>query len=79
MQIIELNLKLPYEKRGEILKKIVGKVRGKIRDIHFFPPTCSGISEIKMEIEAENSKKLIRELRNIVREGKISFKVLSDA
>ncbi|GAB6101447.1 hypothetical protein JCM16138_06700 [Thermococcus atlanticus] len=79
MQIVELDIRLPYDGRGKVLKKIVSRVRGKIRDIHFFPPNVLGISEIRMEVEAENIRKLIRELRNVMEEGKVSFKVLSDA
>ncbi len=81
MQIIELDFKIPYDGRGKILRGIIDKVRGKIRDMHFFPPTCSGISEIKIEVEteAENVKKLIKELKNVIKEGKISVKIISDA
>ncbi|NJE61319.1 hypothetical protein [Thermococcus sp. 21S7] len=75
MQIVELDIKLPYEGRGKILSRLYEKVRGKIRDIHFFPPTLDGISEIRMEIEAENGKKLVRDLRNIAGDGKVLFKV----
>ncbi|WP_461865814.1 hypothetical protein [Thermococcus sp.] len=81
MQIIELDFEIPYDGRGKILRGIIDKVRGKIRDIHFFPPTSSGISEIKIEVEteAENVKKLIKELKNVIKEGKISVKIISDA
>ncbi len=81
MQIVELDFKIPYEERGKILRKIVDRVRGKIRDIHFFPPTCSGVSEIKIEVEVEagNIKRLVRELKNIIKEGRISVKIISDA
>ncbi|AHF80477.1 hypothetical protein [Thermococcus paralvinellae] len=79
MKIVELDIKLPYDKRGKILSKLCDRVRGKIKDIHFFPPTASGISEIKMKVETENVQKLLQDLKRIIKEGKISFKVLSEA
>ncbi|RLF77658.1 hypothetical protein DRN43_02625 [Thermococci archaeon] len=79
MRIVELDIKLPYEKRGKILSKLCEKVRGKIKDIHFLPPTATGISEIKMEIEVENAQNLVGELRRLLKEGKITFKVLTEA
>ena len=79
MRIVELDIKLPYEKRGKILSKLCEKVRGKIKDIHFLPPTTTGISEIRMEVEVENAQKLVRELRRILKEGKITFKVLVES
>ncbi|ANF21904.1 hypothetical protein [Thermococcus piezophilus] len=78
MQIVELNIRLPYEGRGKILGRLYENVRGKIRDIHFFPPDAEGISEIRMEIEADNGKKLVKDLMKIVGEGKVLFKVLSE-
>lgn len=79
MRIVELNIKLPYEKRGRILSKLCEKVRGKIKDIHFLPPTVTGVSEVKMEVEVENAQKLVGELRRLLKEGKITFKVLVEA
>lgn len=79
MKIVELDIRLPYDKRGKILSKLCDRVRGKIRDIHFFPPTTSGISEIKMEVETENVQKLLQDIRMIIKEGKITFKVLAEA
>ncbi|MCD6558583.1 MAG: hypothetical protein J7K57_01705 [Palaeococcus sp.] len=79
MRIVELDIKLPYEKRGKILSKLCEKVRGKIKDIHFLPPTATGISEIKMEIEVENAQNLVGELRRLLKEGRITFKVLTEA
>ncbi|ASJ09556.1 hypothetical protein A3L11_10065 [Thermococcus siculi] len=79
MQIVELDIKLPYEGRGKILSRLYGKVRGKIRDIHFFPPDSEGISEIKMEIVEEDAPRLLSEIRKIIKNGKITFRVLSEA
>ncbi|HDZ35959.1 MAG TPA: hypothetical protein ENH81_03470 [Thermococcus sp.] len=78
MQIVELNIKLPYEGRGKILGRLYDKVRGRIRDIHFFPPDAEGMSEIKMELAEDNASRLLSELKKIVRNGKVTFKVLSD-
>ncbi|NJE01299.1 hypothetical protein [Thermococcus sp. JdF3] len=78
MQIVELDIKLPYEGRGKILSRLYGTVRGRIRDIHFFPPDAEGMSEIKMEVVEDNAPKLLSDLKKIVRGGKITFKVLSE-
>lgn len=78
MQIVELDIKLPYEGRGKILGRLYDKVRGRIRDIHFFPPDAEGMSEIKMELAEDNASRLLSELKKIVRNGKVTFKVLSD-
>lgn len=79
MQIVELDIKLPYEGRGKILSRLYEKVRGKIRDIHFFPPNAEGISEIRMEIVEDDAPKLLSELKRIIKNGKVTFKVLSEA
>ncbi|NJE41704.1 hypothetical protein [Thermococcus sp. GR6] len=79
MQIVELDIKLPYEGRGKILGRLYEKIRGKIRDIHFFPPDAEGISEIKMEIVEDDALRLLAELRKIIKKGTITFKVLSEA
>ncbi|ASJ07483.1 hypothetical protein [Thermococcus pacificus] len=79
MQIVELDIKLPYEGRGKILSRLYSKVRGKIRDIHFLPPTSNGISEIRMEIVEDDAPKLLSELKKIIKNGRITFKVLSEA
>ncbi len=79
MQIVELDIKLPYDGRGKILGRLYEKVRGKIRDIHFFPPDAKGISEIRMEIMEDDAPRLLSELRKIIKDGKITFKVLSEA
>ena len=79
MQIVELNIKLPYKGRGKILSRLYSNVRGKIRDVHFFPPTAEGISEIRMEIVEDNVPRLLSELRKIVKNGRITFRILSEA
>ncbi|HIH73654.1 MAG: Uncharacterized protein XD43_1101 [Thermococcales archaeon 44_46] len=79
MKIIELDIKLPYDARGKVLSKILSEVRGKIKDIHFLPPTCKGVSEIRMEVAEENVQKLLEDLKKIIKDGKISFKILSEA
>ncbi|AIF69784.1 hypothetical protein PAP_06960 [Palaeococcus pacificus DY20341] len=79
MKIIELDIKLPYNKRGKVLNELCNRVKGKIKDIHFLPPTTMGISEIRMEVEVDNTQKLIADLKKIIKDGKISFKVLTEA
>ncbi|CAI1493361.1 conserved protein of unknown function [Thermococcus nautili] len=77
MQILEVNMRLPYKERGSILGRLLSKVGGRIKDIHFLPPDATGMSEVRMELVGD--RKLIQELRKIVKDGKLSFKVLSEA
>lgn len=77
MQILEVDLKIPYRERGSVLGRLLSKVSGRIRDIHFHPPDATGMSEVRMELIG--SKELIQELKKIVKGGKISFKILSQA
>jgi len=77
MQILEVNMRLPYKERGSVLGRLLSKVSGRIRDIHFLPPDATGMSEVRMELVG--GRELIRELRKIVKNGKLSFKVLSEA
>ncbi|NJE02633.1 hypothetical protein [Thermococcus sp. MV11] len=79
MQIVELDIKLPYEGRGKILGRLFATVRGRIRDIHFFPPDAEGFSEIKMEVVEDDTRGLLSELRKIIKNGKVSLRVLSEA
>ena len=79
MKIVELDIRVPYKGRGAVLARLYDKIRGKIRDIHFLPPTADGVSEIRMEIVEENPTGLLSELKKIVKNGKISFRVLSEA
>jgi len=77
MQILEVNMRLPYKERGSILGRLLSKVGGRIRDIHFHPPDATGMSEVRMELIG--SKELIQELKKLIKNGKVSFKVLSEA
>jgi hypothetical protein len=79
MKIVELKMRLPYSNRGEVLRKIYSRVSGKIRDVHFLPPSSEGFSEIRMEIVENNPEGLLADLKRTIKNGKISFKVLSEA
>lgn len=79
MQIVELNLKLPYEGRGKILTPLLEKVRGRIRDIHFSPPNVQGVTEVRMEVASDDPAGLMEELRRIIKGGKLDVKVLTEA
>ncbi len=79
MKIVELKVRLPYENRGAILSRIISKVRGRIRDIHFSPPDARGISEVRMEVVEDNPGSLLEEVKKVIREGGLSFRVLSEA
>ncbi|WP_297550877.1 hypothetical protein [Thermococcus sp.] len=77
MQILEVNIKLPYRERGVVLGRLLSKISGRVRDIHFLPPDATGMSEVRMELVG--GKGLIKELKRVVKNGKVSFRVLSEA
>ncbi len=77
MQILEVNLKIPYRERGSVLGRLLSKVSGRIKDIHFHPPDATGMSEVRMELVG--SKELVQELKKFIKNGTVSFKVLSEA
>ncbi len=76
MQIIEVDLKVPYSKRGAILSKIYGIIHGRVRDVHIKPPDAMGVSEVTMELEGGRS--LVDELKRIIKEGRVRFRMLSE-
>ena len=77
MQILEVDIRLPYRERGSVLRRLLSKVAGRIRDIHFHPPDATGMSEVKMEVLG--GKELAQELKKMIKNGKLSFRVLSEA
>ncbi|WP_297469503.1 hypothetical protein [Thermococcus sp.] len=77
MQILEVNIKLPYRERGDVLGRLLSKISGRVRDIHFLPPDATGMSEVRMELVG--GKDLIKELKRVVKNGKVSFRILSEA
>lgn len=79
MQIVEIEIKLPYREKGAILSRILDEVKGRIKDIHFLPPDATGMSEIRMEIVENSPRSLLGELRKMIKNGKLSFRVLSEA
>ena len=77
MQILEVDIKLPYRERGSVLSRLLSRVSGRIRDIHFLPPDATGMSEVRLELVG--GRELVQELKRIVKNGKLSFRVLSEA
>lgn len=77
MQILEVDIRLPYREKGSVLRRLLSKVGGRIRDIHFLPPDATGMSEVRMEVFG--GKELAQELKKIIKKGKLSFRVLSEA
>ncbi|EEB73122.1 hypothetical protein [Thermococcus sp. AM4] len=77
MQILEVDIKLPYRERGSVLSRLLSRVSGRIRDIHFLPPDATGMSEVRLELVG--GRELVQELKGIVKNGKLSFRVLSEA
>ncbi|WP_456366864.1 hypothetical protein [Thermococcus sp.] len=65
MEIIELDVTLPYEGRGTLLREIMKRLQGRIRDIHFFPPDSMGLSRVRMEVLADEIPKGIERLRGV--------------
>ncbi len=79
MQIVEVGIKLPYREKGIILSRILGEIRGRIKDIHFLPPDSAGMSEIRIEVVENNPHPLLGKLRKMIKNGKLSFRILSEA
>ncbi|WP_237705094.1 hypothetical protein [Thermococcus zilligii] len=78
MQVVEIDLSLPYDGRGKILKSILEKAGGKVRDVHFFPPNAKGLSKVRLELIVSDAQRLVKELESI-KNAKIKFKILSGA
>ena len=79
MKIVEVKIKLSYQEKGAILSRILSRVRGRIKDIHFLPPDATGMSEIRMEVLENNPRSLLGELKRMIKDGKIAFRILSEA
>lgn len=77
MQILEVDIRLPYREKGSVLRRLLSTVGGRIRDIHFLPPDATGIAEVRMEVFG--GKELARELSKMIKNGKLSFRVFSEA
>ncbi len=77
MKIVEITLKLPYEERGQILGRIYGKIRGRIQDVHLLPPSVTGLSEIKLRVLVSDVQELVKELKETIKNGKVSVRVIS--
>jgi hypothetical protein len=77
MQIVEITLKLPYDERGQVLSKLYRKLKGKIKDVHFLPPSATGFSEVKLELLVSDAQRLVKELKETIKKGKVSVKIIS--
>ncbi len=77
MKILEIRMRLPYKERGSVLGRLLFKIGGRIRDIHFLPPSVTGTSEVRIEVFG--GKELVKELKALIKNGKVSFRVLSEA
>ncbi len=79
MQIVELDMRLPYKVRGSVLSRISKRIRGRIQEIHIYPPNLMGMSEVKMKISGDEISRLFSELKKVAKNGKVDIKVLSEA
>ncbi|NPA47944.1 MAG: hypothetical protein GXO14_04810 [Thermococci archaeon] len=77
MKILEIRMRLPYREKGSVLSRLLSKISGRIEDVHFLPPTVTGISEVRIEVAG--GRELIKELKTLIKNGKVSFRVLSEA
>jgi len=79
MEMVELEIKLPYREKGAVLSRILKEIRGRIRDVHFLPPDHRGISEVRIRISESNPDSLLKKLRKMIKNGGLSFRTLSEA
>ncbi|NJE04854.1 hypothetical protein E3E36_01540 [Thermococcus sp. M36] len=79
MQIVEVDIKLPYDGRGKVLGRLYEKVRGRVRKAHLFPPTVYGVSELKLVLAVDDVRKFISDLKRVIKNGRVTFKVISEA
>ncbi len=77
MKILEVEIKLPYKNRGPLMTRLLSRLSDRIRDLHLLPPNATGMSELRMELVG--GKEIIKELKEMIKNGKISFRVLSEA
>ncbi|WP_048146845.1 hypothetical protein [Pyrococcus abyssi] len=67
MEVFEIKLKVPYDKKGAIIKKLANVVRGKAK---LLPPDYYGFSRIIVEGDKNSIKELIKQVE--IRKVKIS-------
>ncbi len=79
MQTVELDMRLPYRIRGSVLGRISKRIRGRIQEIHIYPPNLMGVSEVRMKISGDEISRLFSELKKVAKNGRVDIKVLSDA
>jgi predicted AAA+ superfamily ATPase len=76
MKIVEIDVRLPYSKRGALLRKLSSKLRGKIKEAHLYPPDPRGFSEVLIEVETdEDPSSMMSELRRTLHGVPFKIKV----
>ncbi|AEH24288.1 hypothetical protein PYCH_06000 [Pyrococcus yayanosii CH1] len=77
MKIVEIDVRLPCNKRGALLKMLSSKLRGKIKEAHLYPPDSRGFSEVLIEVETdEDPSSIMSELRRILHGVPFKIKVM---
>ncbi|MFA4647494.1 hypothetical protein P8X24_09640 [Pyrococcus kukulkanii] len=70
MEIMTISLKVPFDKKGLLLKKLADVIEGKIRKAKLLPPDKFGYNEIIINLETKNPRKVIVEISKV---GKVEF------
>ncbi len=78
MQSVELDMRLPYRVKGSVLSRIFRRIRGRIQEIHIYPPNLMGMSEVRMRVSSDEVSHLFSELKKVTKNGRVDIKVLSD-
>ncbi|CUX78246.1 hypothetical protein [Thermococcus chitonophagus] len=70
MEIMTIGLKVPFDKKGLVLRKLANLVEGRIRKAKLLPPDKFGYNEIIINLETKNPRKVIMEISKV---GKVEF------
>ncbi|AAL81161.1 hypothetical protein PFDSM3638_05210 [Pyrococcus furiosus DSM 3638] len=62
MKNIVVDIRVPYDKKGEIIKKLSKLIKDKVAKAKLLPPDAFGYNEIILEVLDD---KILRELRKL--------------
>ncbi|AFK22536.1 hypothetical protein [Pyrococcus sp. ST04] len=65
MQTIIIDVKVPHDMKGEILRKLAYIIHGRIRKAKLLPPDKFGYSEIVLNLETDNPRKILSEISKL--------------
>ncbi|AEC52698.1 hypothetical protein PNA2_1784 [Pyrococcus sp. NA2] len=67
MNVFEIDLEVPYDKKGEVIRKLAYMVRGKVKKAKLLPPDMFGRSRIilDLEIDKKTMGNIINEIKSL--------------